>query len=359
MSPDEFFPADYRSARKAFIAACRGAGIDVVSRVHPSAQGPDGKPLFLDAAAIGPREAKKALLLISGTHGVEGHFGSGAQAGLLREGLTPPPGARIVLIHALNPFGFAWSRRVNEDNVDLNRNFVDHAHPPAHAAYDSLKDAIAPRNITPRAMRAADAVLAAYTQRHGVLALQDALTRGQYRHPQGLFFGGMHESWSSQMLRAVLREDLARVKTLIVVDFHTGLGRSGAAEMSIDDPPGSPAFARSRAIWGEAALSSATGQSLSAALTGTIGQGLRGWLGNVELTSAVLEVGTRPVPQVLRALRRDNWLHNFADARQAAARGPAIAREMRAAFYCDRPAWKRAVWAHARRAVAAGLAALA
>ena len=57
MSPDEFFPADYRSARKAFIAACRGAGIDVVSRVHPSAQGPDGKPLFLDAAAIGPREA--------------------------------------------------------------------------------------------------------------------------------------------------------------------------------------------------------------------------------------------------------------------------------------------------------------
>jgi hypothetical protein len=357
MPPD--FPETYRAARKGFIAACRKAGIDVVSRVHPGAQGPDGKPLFLDAAAIGPRTAQKALLLISGTHGVEGHFGSGVQAGLLREGLTPPPGARIVLVHALNPFGFAWSRRVNEDNVDINRNFIDHAHPPANKAYDRLKDAIAPRDISPRAMRASDAQLNAYAQRHGALAFQDALTRGQYRHPQGLFFGGLRETWSSQMLRAVLREDLARVKKVVVVDFHTGLGRSGAAEMSIDDPPGSPAFARSQDIWGAAALSSATGQSLSAALTGTIGQGLRGWLGEVELTSAVLEVGTRPVPQVLRALRRDNWLHNFADANQAAARGPAIAREMRAAFYCDRPIWKRAVWGHAKRAVTAVLAALA
>ncbi len=31
-----------------------------------------------------------------------------------------------LLIHALNPYGFAWTRRVTEDNVDLNRNFVDH-----------------------------------------------------------------------------------------------------------------------------------------------------------------------------------------------------------------------------------------
>lgn len=29
------------------------------------------------------------------------------------------------MIHLINPWGTAWSRRVNEDNVDLNRNFVD------------------------------------------------------------------------------------------------------------------------------------------------------------------------------------------------------------------------------------------
>jgi hypothetical protein len=30
----------------------------------------------------------------------------------------------IVFVHALNPFGFKHHRRVNEDNVDLNRNFL-------------------------------------------------------------------------------------------------------------------------------------------------------------------------------------------------------------------------------------------
>jgi predicted deacylase len=91
--------------------------------------------LFIDVATIGAREAKTALLLISGTHGVEGYFGSGVETGLLREGLArrAPKGAKIVVLHALNPYGFAWNRRVNEDNADINRNFVDHAHPPANA----------------------------------------------------------------------------------------------------------------------------------------------------------------------------------------------------------------------------------
>ena len=30
----------------------------------------------------------------------------------------------IVFIHIINPYGMAWNRRVNEYNVDLNRNFL-------------------------------------------------------------------------------------------------------------------------------------------------------------------------------------------------------------------------------------------
>src|SRR5471032_878819 len=86
--PAEHFPADYRSGRHDFIAACEQSGIDVITRVHPEAKGRDGKALFLDTAIIGPRDAKKALLLIYATHGVEGYFGSGVQTGLMREGLA-------------------------------------------------------------------------------------------------------------------------------------------------------------------------------------------------------------------------------------------------------------------------------
>jgi hypothetical protein len=358
MPPEDYFPADYRAARKNFIAACQGAGIEVVSRVHPSATGPDGKALFLDCAAMGPRDAQKALLLISATHGVEGYFGSAVQSGLLLQGLSAPKDARIVLLHALNPYGFAWNRRVNEDNVDPNRNFVDHAHPPVNADYDALHDAAAPRDLSPEAMVSADLRLQNYAQNHGTSALRDALTRGQYRHPNGLMFGGAHECWSAQMLRAVLGEDLAHVKRLIALDFHTGLGERGAGELIVEAAPGTPAHDRARRIWGAAARSSAAGESVSAALTGTIEQGLQTWLRDCRIDFAALEVGTAPVEQVLLALRRDNWLHNFATPQQRAAAGPAIAREMRSAFYCDDPAWKRTVWDQAQRAVAAARAAL-
>ena len=86
--PEQYFAKDYRSARAAFVDACGTSGIGLTTRIHPSALGADARPLFLDVATIGPREAKKALLLISGTHGVEGYFGSGVQTGLLREGIA-------------------------------------------------------------------------------------------------------------------------------------------------------------------------------------------------------------------------------------------------------------------------------
>ena len=356
--PESYFPAGYRQARQAFIAAAQGAGTDVITRVHPTARGPDGKPLFLDTAALGPRDAKRALLLICGTHGVESYFGSGAQTGLLREGIRPPQGARIVMVHALNPFGFAWDRRVNEDNVDINRNFVDYAAPPANPDYDLLAAAIAPRDLEPATLAAANEALLAYGRAHGLAALQSAVSRGQYRHPDGLWFGGRKECWSLAMLRAVLTEDLRLVEKLTVIDFHTGLGETGAGELITEALPGSPEYVRARAIWGEMVKSSDGGESLSPALTGTLARALAAWLPEVDLTFAALEVGTRPLHAVFDALRRDNWLHNFAQETEIAALAATIARQCRDAFYVDEPAWKSQVFGLADRAVRAALAAL-
>src|ERR1700742_4493286 len=86
--PEKYFPSDYREARHAFIAACEAADLGVTSRLNGNASGADGNPLFLDTTIIGDRNAKSALLLMSGTHGVEGYFGSGVQYGLLQEGLA-------------------------------------------------------------------------------------------------------------------------------------------------------------------------------------------------------------------------------------------------------------------------------
>src|SRR5579864_67107 len=360
LDPAEYFAADYRIGRHNFIAACEQADIDVVTRVHPKASGRDGKPLFLDTAIIGPRQARKALLLISATHGVEGYFGSGVQTGLMRESLAKraPRDSKIVLLHALNPYGFSWDRRVNEDNADVNRNFVDFRHPPENRPYEMLAEDIAPRDISTGAMKAANAKLTAFLKAHGAFALQEAISRGQYKFADGLYYGGAKESWSAMMLKDVIAEDLAHVEKLIVVDFHTGLGAYGAGEMITEDLPGSPAYRRARAMWGERVASSEAGESVSAPLSGTIDKALPNWLPRTELTFAALEVGTRSTREVFNALRKDNWLHCFAEDRHEHKEGEAIRRELRDAFYPDEAAWKRTVWAHANEVVSAALKAL-
>ena len=144
------FPRDYSQARDRFIYAAQAlradARVNLDSIAHPL-EAPNGEALSTDVAVIGDPNAKRALVLISGTHGTEGSCGSGCQAAWLRSNRPKSlhKTVKVVLIHAINPHGFAHVRRVTEDNVDLNRNFVDHGAPyPENAAYTSLHDLLLP-----------------------------------------------------------------------------------------------------------------------------------------------------------------------------------------------------------------------
>ena len=101
----------YRQSRKAFIAACEKAGADVIGRVHP-ARAPDGGPLFLDAAAFGPRLAPSGVLVAA-----EAAPGAAVLMALLagkaQEKL--PAGVRLVLVHGADPAAFAWNDHSHSD----------------------------------------------------------------------------------------------------------------------------------------------------------------------------------------------------------------------------------------------------
>lgn len=99
---DTAFNNSYRQERRDFIAACQKAGSDAISRVHP-AMGPDGKPLFCDSAAFGPRGAGRALLLIAGAGGVV--------TALLARGIVLPKAVGLVVVNALDPHARAWGGR--------------------------------------------------------------------------------------------------------------------------------------------------------------------------------------------------------------------------------------------------------
>ena len=91
----------YRAQRRAFIAACDTAHVDAIARLHP-AKDADGKPLFMDAAALGPRLATRALMVIAADAN-----GSAIAVALLEEDIALPPDTRLVLVHALDPAAFA------------------------------------------------------------------------------------------------------------------------------------------------------------------------------------------------------------------------------------------------------------
>ena len=354
----DYFSNDYGEARSKFLDACGATDIQVESFQNPNA-GPKGEPLYIDVTNLGPREAKAVLVLGSGTHGVEGFCGSGIQTGLLREDLTSRLKAdqRVVMIHAMNPYGFAHLRRVNEDNVDLNRNFVDHSKPPpGNPDYDALANVIAPKAYWPIASGVSLARLRFHQVIYGKAALQTAITSGQFTHPQGLFYGGQFAVWSNKTFATIVQRELAGAARVAFVDFHTGLGPYGHGEIITNDLPGSPAYKRAVTWWGERVKTTKGGGAVSADLTGPIKVALSVMLPQSEVTAVSLEFGTFPPMTVFRAMQAENWLHHHSGADHP--RSAKIKTEMRRVFYPDTDDWKALVWRQADEVAGKGLIGL-
>jgi hypothetical protein len=340
MNSAESFSATYAEARAKFRETAREAGGALDSVANPN-RGPDGGDLATDVAWFGPRDAETALVMVSGAHGAEGFCGSGAQVDWLRRGehAALPAGIGVLMIHAINPYGFAWLRRVTEDNVDLNRNWVDFAAPaPENPGYDALAQAISPTEWTDTAQTGAAAVLAAYGREHGFMGLQQALSGGQYKHPQGIFYGGRAPTWSRRTQSAIFAEYLSAAERVAILDYHTGLGPWGFAEQIVTDRPSTPAYERARNWYGDAITCPAAGDSTSADIKGDGLAAAPVLLAHAEVTGMALEVGTKSVTDVLNALRADAWLHAHGDP--ASPQGRDIKRQMREAFFGDADDWK-------------------
>ena len=337
------FSGSYSEARQKFLEAVDVAGVGAKNFKHPLS-GPDGEELAADAAWFGPSDASRALVLISGTHGVEGYCGSGAQVDWLRreEFKLLPADMGVLMIHAINPYGFAWTRRVNEDNVDLNRNWVDFSKPaPANPDYVELAEILCPSEWTAETRETTARDMAAWQEsrgEQGAAEFRRAVTGGQYTHPLGLFFGGGGPSWSRRAQTAIFREYLTRAKRVGVIDYHTGLGPCGYAERLTVFPIEAPEFKRAATLFGAAVTSTKSGTAASKDVSGDSISGSAALLPGAEFTGIGFEVGTVPTPQVLQALRADAWLHAYGDPRSALGRE--IKAQMRAAFYCETDWWK-------------------
>jgi hypothetical protein len=352
ISVSECFSESYAEARPKFCGAAAAASGELRSWLNPNGRGPTGEALYLDTARFGPRDAKNMLVLIAGTHGVEGHCGSGAQIAWLRNGGPGklPTDTGALLIHALNPHGFAWTRRVTEDNVDLNRNFVDHDKAyPKNEGYVALADAILPREWNDESRAETERVLAAYAQKHGAFGMQGAITGGQYTHADGIFFGGNTPTWSNRTVRAIARGELAQAKQIAIIDFHTGLGPFGHGELICAVPPTSKSFPRAKTWYGDEMTSPEGGTSTSAIVVGIMTDAFPQELPDAQVTPIAIEYGTYSVPEVLNAVRADNWLHQRGDL--GSAQGREIKADIKERFFPSGDKWREMVWARADQTI--------
>ena len=101
------FADSYDDARARFHAAAAGAMTKTYDNPLP---GPDGGALATDCLWVGPVTARCVFVMMSATHGVEGFCGSACQIDWLRQGgpAALPADAAVLLVHAINPHGFAW-----------------------------------------------------------------------------------------------------------------------------------------------------------------------------------------------------------------------------------------------------------
>ena len=340
MNAADSFSATYGEARDKFRRAAAEAGGALEATAHPEL-GRSGEDLSTDAAWFGPRAASRVLVTISGTHGVEGFCGSGAQVDWLARGEAArlPADLAVLMIHAVNPYGFSWLRRVTHENVDLNRNWVDFAAAlPKNPGYDELSDAICPAEWTDAAQAESAKRLGGYLGVHGSAALQHALSGGQHAHPAGVFYGGAAPTWSRLTQTAIFAHYLAAAGKVAIIDYHTGLGPWGFGEQIVTDLPGSAAYRRAKAWWGAAVTSPNAGTSTSAPITGDGLAAAARLLPKAEVTGMALEIGTQTLAEVFLAVRADAWLHARGDL--ASLQGEAIKRQIRAAFYGDADDWK-------------------
>jgi hypothetical protein len=258
----------------------------------------------------------------------------------------------------MNPYGFAWSRRVTEDNVDLNRNFVDHDKAyPTNAGYEEIAAAVLPPEWNEASRAETARVFDAYAQKHGAYGLQGAISSGQYTHPDGVFFGGHTPTWSNRTIRAIARAELSAARRVGVIDLHTGLGPFGHGELICAVAPTAKSFARARAWYGDEMTSPESGTSTSAVVVGVMTDAFPQELPDAAVTAIAIEYGTYAVPDVLNAVRADNWLHQRGDLRSE--QGKAIKADIKERFFPSGDKWREMVWQRADQTIGWTLKGLA
>lgn len=213
------FDLSHQALRDKFLAEARGASGAITS--DPVAGD------FIDSVYL-PGEGRGVVILISGIHGVELPAGDFIQRHVLAS--CRPRKAGLLIVHGMNPWGAKNGRRVNEQNVDLNRNCFDQRKPGFPGATIRNPDYEHYRVLLENPLSSFELAL------HGVFeraAIRRSLS-GQYESPTGIYYGGATVQPECRIVQERMSAVVDRAENVLLLDLHTGLGDRGIAQIMLD-----------------------------------------------------------------------------------------------------------------------------
>ena len=225
MKHKEYFSDTYEESRKKFLDATKKYKVESI-KIQEN--------LYIDFASPKKKTKKKLLILVSGTHGVETYLGSAAQQIFLKEYAQKLKNTDVCLIHSLNPYGFKHNRRVNENNVDLNRNSVYDERlvlgiPNTKIANIWTDSLLFIKLNRPRKHRLIEQlryywlVLKSLRQ-DGLKNTINLSVRGQSTFPHSIAYRGVKLEDSLLHLRDFIEEETKGYEEALLIDLHSGIG---------------------------------------------------------------------------------------------------------------------------------------
>lgn len=230
------FARDYNEARDQFRGwhgQLAGARLDQVT--VPSREGED---LSVDILTLPATEtAENVLVISSGVHGAEGAPGSAMQELFLKDYLPKLDRSKstVILVHAVNPWGFKHNHRYTENNVDLNRNSVKD--PESFKNYPNklytkvqrLMTASKPPRWYALSLAKMGFGIAYNLVRSGFDQAQvsQSVAGGQNIDPRGVNYASKQHESQLPAIRQILEQNIGQAKNVIHYDIHTGLGARG------------------------------------------------------------------------------------------------------------------------------------
>lgn len=295
-------PTNYHDFRKRFLDSVQKQQLQLHS-LQVRGLSPSGKPLFTDIAYNVVNPQAPTIIHVSGVHGIEGYLGSQIQSMILESGeLTTEllQKVNVVFVHALNPYGMSWYRRVNGHNVDLNRNYYrNEVERPINSDFDFFAPLFEKRPTEKKWKIWRTAVLAFL--KLGIRKTAGAIAKGQYHQPESLFYGGSYIEPEVHEPLHYLQKILKGCKKIYVVDVHSGLGKFASENIILDGLQ----VEADEVFWKTTLDTKLIDPMIDHKFyraEGTLADAFRDYFAESHLLYIFEEFGTRPIHKVLGAL---------------------------------------------------------